>query len=89
MAYGRCKQCDEFESKYAKENIEYHNPYWTQHKDACLSFHRGISSAQLEFTLGCNIVEEALDRRMIFLKILVDGDNDIVEKLNQRTFLTQ
>lgn len=40
MAYNRCKQCDVFESKFAKENVEYHNSYWTQHRDTCLSPHK-------------------------------------------------
>ena len=67
-----------------KTPLKYHNPDWTQ-RNTCLSAHRGIPSAQLESILGCKIVEEALDRKMIFPEVLVDGHNDTVEKLNEKS----
>ena len=85
MACNRGKQGDVFESKFSKNNIEYNNPDWTQHRDTCLSVHCVIPSAQLVSTLGCEIVEDALDRKMIFPEVLVDGDNDTVEKMNENS----
>ena len=82
MASYRCKQCTNFQSQFEEEKISQDNEEWNSHKGNCQTTHHGIASSDLESQLVCDIVLDALTRGMIFPEILVDGDNDTIEKLN-------
>ena len=82
MASNRCKQCTHFQSQFEEGKISQDNEEWNSHKGNCQTTHHGIASSDLESHLACDIVRDALTRGMIFPEILVDGDNDTIEKLN-------